>query len=254
LSYKNRNNINKLRRVLQLRSQGLAALLNGMITRASSWSVATLLLLVAGAAQAQAPATPAASPAPAAGTSAGAGASASGAAADPKPAAKPPGNTQGYGWSDKKPTPQVAAPRRAWVPTRKGPVATLPGFEMLPGGGSRLFVDLSQAVAVEERKTDGTLTYVLKGAGLQHRNNANALYTVHFNTPVWRARLVPQGKDLLFVVEMRDKTSAAQTQMNPGAQGATRFTVDFPKGEFLQGGGPTDDVVQKMMTDKDAKP
>lgn len=133
-------------------------------------------------------------------------------------------------------------------------MATLPGFEMLPGGGSRLFVDLSQAVPVEERKTDGTLTYVLKGAGLQHRNNANALYTVHFNTPVWRARLVPQGKDLLFVVEMRDKTSAAQTQMNPAAQGATRFTVDFPKGEFLQGGGPTDDVVQKMMTDKDAKP
>jgi hypothetical protein len=242
-----------------------------MITRASSWSVATLLVLgvatAPGVAHAQTPAaaTPPGTAAPAGGTSASgapaagapaAGAPAAGApAGDPKAApAKSSGTTQGYGWSDKKPAAPVAVARRSWTPVRRGPVATLPGFEMLPSGGSRLFVDLSQAVPVEERKTDGTLTYVLKGAGLQHRNNANALYTVHFNTPVWRARLVPQGKDLLFVVEMRDKNSAGQSQMNPAAQGATRFTIDFPKGEFLQGGGPTDDVVQKMMTDKDAKP
>ncbi|MCW5831782.1 MAG: hypothetical protein KIS78_04935 [Labilithrix sp.] len=34
-------------------------------------------------------------------------------------------------------------------------------------------------------------------------NNTNALVTVHFNTPVARARLVPRGQDLHFIVELR---------------------------------------------------
>ena len=164
--------------------------------------------------------------------------------------AKPVVAATGYGYGGGKPKKDAQpAPVRQVARHVAGPVATLPGFEMLPDGGSRLFVDLSQSVPVEERKAPGSVTYVLKGAHLEHRNNANALVTVHFNTPVWRAKLVPSGADLLFVVEMRSQAAQGAMKMTPGAGGATRLTVDFAKGEYL-GGGVSDEATQKMMTGK----
>jgi hypothetical protein len=135
----------------------------------------------------------------------------------------------GYGYSDKKATGNVVH----HVRVRKGaPVATLPGFEQLPDGGSRLFVDLSSQVPVEERRAPGSVTYVLKGAQVTHHNNTNALVTVHFNTPVYRARLVPSGSDLLFVVELRDPKAAPAFKMSAKGQGGI-LTVDFGKGEYV---------------------
>lgn len=170
--------------------------------------------------------------------------------ADPATPKKPVVAATGYGYGGGKPKKDAQpAPVRQVARHVAGPVATLPGFEMLPDGGSRLFVDLSQSVPVEERKAQGSVTYVLKGAHLEHRNNANALVTVHFNTPVWRAKLVPSGGDLLFVVEMRSQAAQGAMKMTPGAGGATRLTVDFAKGEYL-GGGVSDEATQKMMTGK----
>lgn len=187
----------------------------------------------------------AAAPAPGGPTDPGA----PGPAADDKTPKKPVVAATGYGWGD--PKPKKGAPFRPVARRAAGPVATLPGFEMLPDGGSRLFVDLSQNVPVEERKAAGSVTYVLKGAHLEHRNNANALVTVHFNTPVWRAKLVPSGADLLFIVEMRGQGAQGAMKMNPGASGVTRLTVDFAKGDYLNGGvGPSDEDTQKLMTGK----
>ncbi len=170
-------------------------------------------------------------------------------AADDKTPKKPVVAATGYGWGD--PKPKKGAPARVVARRVAGPVATLPGFEMLPDGGSRLFVDLSQSVPVEERKAAGSVTYVLKGAHLEHRNNANALVTVHFNTPVWRAKLVPSGADLLFIVEMRGQGAQGAMKLNPGTSGVTRLTVDFAKGDYLNGGvGPSDEDTQKLMTGK----
>jgi hypothetical protein len=115
-----------------------------------------------------------------------------------------------------------------------GAAATLPGFEPLPDGGSRLFVQLTEQVPVEERKAQGSITYVLKGAKLHQRNNANALVTVHFHTPVSRARLVPQGSDLLFVVELRAAVTPTW-KISEGQNKTAILTIDFPKGDF--GGG-----------------
>ena len=58
-----------------------------------------------------------------------------------------------------------------------GPLATFPGFEQLPDGGSRLFVQLSQTVAVEERRAQGSVTYVLRGAHLRVNNDARSELT-----------------------------------------------------------------------------
>ncbi len=113
-----------------------------------------------------------------------------------------------------------------------GPVVQMPGFEPTPDGGSRLFVQLSQSVPVEERKARGSITYVLKGASPRVWNNTNALVTVHFNTPVSRARLVPHGADLLFIVELR--AAAAPTWKMAESQDKTStLQIEFPKGDYL---------------------
>ena len=160
------------------------------------------------------------------------------ASADPNaPPAPPPGpaSPSSYGYTDKSPRASGAVHH---VRIRKGaPTATLPGFEQLPDGGSRLFVDLTTQVPVEERRAPGSVTYVLKGAQVTHYNNTNALVTVHFNTPVYRARLVPSGNDLLFVVDLRDANAAPQFKMSAKGQGAI-LTVDFGGGNYI----PADDA------------
>jgi hypothetical protein len=122
------------------------------------------------------------------------------------------------------------------VTRHAGPLATFPGFESLADGGSRLFVHLSQSVSVEERRAAGTVTYVLRGAHLRVRNDSNALVTVHFNTPVVRARLTPQGNDLLFILEMRSAASPTFTMQDNQDKTAT-LQIELPKGEFLAGDG-----------------
>jgi len=160
-------------------------------------------------------------------------------------------NLTGYGYSDHTARPPANQPppppprgglqvrsgtraHRPVVPIVAGPVATLPGFEMLAEGGSRLFVELSQAVQVDERKARGSLTYVLHGAHVTVHNNTNPLVTVHFNTPVASARLVPSGHDLLFIVSLRSD-AAATWKINPGKEGSSVLTVDFPKGSYISG-------------------
>jgi hypothetical protein len=134
----------------------------------------------------------------------------------------------GYAYSDK---PARSGPRA--LRRHAGPTVNIPGFEQLPDGGSRLFVQLSQSVPVEERRAQGSITYILKGAHVRVWNNTNALVTVHFNTPVYRARLVPAGNDLHFVVELRAAASPA-FKMNEAPDKSAMLTVDFPKGDFSQ--------------------
>jgi len=195
---------------------------------------ALIALLVPSVASAQGtgavPTTPqvpgAAEPAPPPGGGAGGG-SGSGGAADKQPASS--GNVGGVTFQDK---PVRRAPRA--VLHRSGPLATFPGFEQLPDGGTRLFVQLNQSVPVEERRAQGSVTYVLKGAHLRVHNDANALVTVHFNTPVFRARLAPSGNDLLFILELR--AAATPTfKLTDNQDKTATLQIDFAKGDFLNG-------------------
>jgi hypothetical protein len=147
----------------------------------------------------------------------------------------------GYGYTDPKPQGRLAIRsgtrplvHHPTLPSSTGPVATLPGFEMLGEGGSRLFVELSQNVQVEERRARGIITYVLKGAHVTVRNNENPLVTVHFNTPVTRARLVPAGRDVLFVVDLRADVTPTW-KINPAKDSGAVLTVEFAKGTYLSG-------------------
>jgi hypothetical protein len=149
-----------------------------------------------------------------------------------KPAS--PSAVGGYAYSDKPAAGSVPHARFR----RTGPVVNLPGFEQVEGGGSRLFVQLSQSVPVEEQRAEGTITYVLKGASPRVHNNTNELVTVHFNTPVVRARLVPHGQDLHFVVHLRAAVTPT-FKVEEAQDKSARLVIDFPQGEFLQlGAGP----------------
>lgn len=160
------------------------------------------------------------------------------ASAAPAAPKKDPTPMAGYAYGDKNGGDKVvvrSAPRaRRAGPT--GPAVNMPGFEPLADGGSRLFVQVSQSVPVEERKTAGSITYVLKGASPRVWNNTNALVTVHFNTPVSRARLVPQGKDLLFIVELRAGATPTWKMSDAPDRGAM-LAIDFPKGDYLDANG-----------------
>lgn len=150
------------------------------------------------------------------------------------PAAAPTGggNMGGYSYDD-KPRKAAGGGKKARAYKHAGPVVNLPGFEQTGDGGSRLFVALSQQVPVEEHKAQGSITYVLKGASPRVHNNTNALVTVHFNTPVSKARLVPHGNDLHFVVDLR--AAATPTwKMTEAPDKTAVLQIDFPKGDYVK--------------------
>ena len=139
-------------------------------------------------------------------------------------------------------------------------VATFTGFEMLADGGSRLFVQLSKQVDVgqeQEKGRDGAaasspkkgkkaraaakpdvvarLKFVLKGTEVLNPMNEGALVTVHFNTPVVRARLVPAGHNLDLVVELRADVTP-QMKIVPAKDNGAMLQIDFPPGAYLAAG------------------
>jgi hypothetical protein len=107
-------------------------------------------------------------------------------------------------------------------------------------GSTRLFIELSKPVAYDTKVRGSSITYVLKGARAGRRNNTNPLVTVHFNTPVTSARLVPHGQDLWFVVQLRAKVQPAVT-MDAAKDGGAVMRIEMPKGEYLPGGAQADD-------------
>ena len=125
------------------------------------------------------------------------------------------------------------APRRA--PSVRGrsnaAVATFPGFRLLPDGSSRIYVELTRQVAVDERSADGKLIFVIHNARVPARNNRNALITTHFATPVGRARLLSSGADVQLIIDLRKHANATQ-KIVAGENGGSRLEVDFPAGDY----------------------
>lgn len=108
-----------------------------------------------------------------------------------------------------------------------GPIAMYPGFRMLDGGASRVFVTLSKKVNVTEHKAQGKLTYRIQGVRVPTRTNRLPLVTTFFSTPVSRAELVERDGDVDLVIELRTATSA-QFRVVENDKGA-ELQVDFPK-------------------------
>jgi len=138
------------------------------------------------------------------------------------------------------PTASTAVPTAAHRAKGGASSLALAGFETMGDGSTRLFVELSKPVAYATKVSGSTITYVLKGARAGRRNNTNPLVTVHFNTPVTSARLVPHGQDLWFVVQLRAKVQPAVT-MDAAKDGSAVMRIEMPKGDYLPAGALADD-------------
>jgi hypothetical protein len=162
-----------------------------------------------------------------------------------------PSGTQSSAPGKKKPAAQTASHRPATA--TEGPGAVVPGFELLGDGSSRLFVQMPKAVAYETKVGKGTITYVLKDVHVEKRNNYNPLVTVHFNTPVSKARLVPHGHDLWFVVTLR-ASAQPQVSMEPAKEGGAVLHIDFPKGSYVPSGPSPAESAESDETPPPASP
>ena len=194
----------------------------------------------------------------ASGAAAPAGSAPSGAAAAPADSSAPhtpaPGTeATGYGWSTPKKKggahatgkrrgarATTAAASTATPAANEGEGAVVPGFELLGDGSTRVFVQMPKAVQYSAKVEPNKIVYVLKDLRVDKRNDYNPLVTVHFNTPVSSARLVPHGKDLWLVIALRSNAAKAQpaATMQAGKDGTSILQVDFPKGEYLPAGAP----------------
>ncbi|WP_437818707.1 hypothetical protein [Sorangium sp. So ce1078] len=117
-------------------------------------------------------------------------------------------------------------PKDAQADITGRPVATFPGFRMLPTGGSRVFVQIHGGkVDVAESKAAGRLVYRMKGAGAIQTNRF-PLVTSFFATPVTQVQLVDQGNDLDMVIDLRAQTDATYRVVETD-QGIV-LQVDFP--------------------------
>jgi hypothetical protein len=186
-----------------------------------------------------APIATAQAPAPAATTIPTGSSAPPSADSDPEPSAAPskpfPGAT-GYSYGAAAApavAPRTARPRgRSARANAADSDAIMPGFETLGDGSTRLFVELSKPVAYDAKSGRTAITFVLKRARIDRRNNQNPLVTIHFNTPVASARLVPHGHDVWFVVELRANASPTTT-MDAKGDGTATLHIAFSKGDYL---------------------
>jgi hypothetical protein len=154
------------------------------------------------------------------------------AAPSPKPVVPATGYSFGaLGAAAPAPRPARAHPGAARAPP-PGADATMAGFETRSDGSTRLFVELSKPALYDTKPGPSSVTYVLKGVRVDRRNNQNPLVTVHFNTPMTSARLMPRGRDLWLVVDLRANVRPTTT-MDAVDGGSAILRVDFAKGEYL---------------------
>ena len=104
--------------------------------------------------------------------------------------------------------------------------AMLAGFQPLPGKGSRLFVRLTSAPVFEVKVSARQLDYMLFDTEVSLRNNRNPLVLTHFDTPVDRAKLSPQGRHVVFRLHMKRQAEPRHEIVRLG-DAAFSLRIDF---------------------------
>lgn len=115
----------------------------------------------------------------------------------------------------------------------QGALVTWPGFQMLPSGGTRVFVQTSIEVT-PELKRDGEANWqvLLPGVSLPPGNARLLLDTQFFNTPVKSVRAVARGGKVVVLLEMR--ALLKPSLRTERAENGYFFTyLEFPPGSFI---------------------
>ncbi len=154
------------------------------------------------------------------------------ASAEESPAPRPPPPSKIATAPSRAPAP-VKKARRAKTAKRrerKGPVANYPGFRVLDGGASRVWVEISEKVAITEHKAEGRIVYRMKGVSVPTRTNRLPLETMFFPTPVGRVLLTElDDGDVDLVIELRQPSTPSHKLVE--TEGGVTLQVDFPAPE-----------------------
>lgn len=122
------------------------------------------------------------------------------------------------------------APPDETVPLARGDArsqVTFTGFHVFEDGSSRIWVRLTQAVNVDEKRSKGKVTYVLRGARVPGRNNKNPLITTYFDSAVMNARLIPTKHDAELVVTLKQEVDPKHRVVTR-PDGTSSVQIDFP--------------------------
>ena len=125
----------------------------------------------------------------------------------------------------------MQSPRQRWRPRKNKKanytaIATYPGFRMIEGNASRVFLEVSRKVAITEHRAEGRIAYRMLGVGVPTRTNRLALVTTYFRTPVGRVQLVEGDDHLDLVIELRTPSQATHRIVE--SEGGVVLEVDFP--------------------------
>jgi hypothetical protein len=113
-------------------------------------------------------------------------------------------------------------------------LVTWPGFQMLPNGGSRVFIQTSVEVKPELRRDGNTLQVLLISVSLPKGNARLPLDTSFFNTPVKSVRAKSRGKDggVVVEIELRNGSVSPTLHSERASTGYYFVYLDFPPGNY----------------------
>lgn len=123
------------------------------------------------------------------------------------------------GTDNEPPGPDVAG---------KGRFVTFPGFELMTGGRSRVFVQTSVRIEPVVTQAEGRFEIVLPNTKVLLRNNRRPLETEHFETPLRRARVEQRKADAVLVLELKQAVDSVQVHVQPGEDGYHFVFVELP--------------------------
>jgi hypothetical protein len=112
-----------------------------------------------------------------------------------------------------------------------GALVTWPGFQMLPNGGSRVFIQTSVEVKPDLRREGNTLYVTLSSFALPKGNARLPLDTSFFNTPVRSVRAKAKKDAVVVEVELRANVSPSMRNER-AATGYYFVYLDFPAGNY----------------------
>jgi hypothetical protein len=111
------------------------------------------------------------------------------------------------------------------------PEITWPGFQMMPDGRSRVFVQITTQVDVSAALVGGNVVVDLGDVKIAGRNNRRPLITKFFNTPVTEVAVKREKKRTTLILSMRAPVEPRVSHER--AQSGFHFVyIDFPPGSY----------------------
>jgi hypothetical protein len=113
------------------------------------------------------------------------------------------------------------------------PAITWPGFQMLPDGGSRVFVQVTTQVDVSAALVKDKVIVDFGNVAVPGQTNRFPLITKYFNTPVTSAEVKRANKRTTLELSMRAPVEPRLSH-DQAKSGFHFVYIDFPPGAFLQ--------------------